>query len=169
MQLVGVGTRPVVHGAIAKRGLASGLHLDVDLGSVVEVDEQVQLDSLVAHVLFGNSGVEDGDLGDGARGLDHGGEQGDEDLLALGSAEQEFEDDVEGGVEGVHGLRKSKPQARTGLAKSKGNLAVRGWRVATLWTGNWAGTGGISRGIGRSGGRQGEGGGRQGPVTGQGW
>jgi hypothetical protein len=36
--------------------------------------------------------------------LEHGGEQGDEDLLALGPSEQELENDVESGVEGVHGL-----------------------------------------------------------------
>jgi hypothetical protein len=112
-ELARVGASPVVHRAIAKRDPAFGLDLDVGLGSVVQVDEQVELDSLVAHVLLGDFGVEDGDVGDRALGLEHGGEQGDEDLLALGTSEQELKDDVEGGVEGVHGLRKSNPRTRT--------------------------------------------------------
>ena len=124
------------------------------------MDEQVELDALVAHVLLGDFGIEDGDLGDRALGLEDGGEQGDEDALTLGTAEQELKDDVEGGVEG---LRESNPRARMRRAKSQGNLGgrvagrhlARG-RSGSGWVEIFEELDEVAGATGESGGRQGE-------------
>lgn len=102
MKLIDESTSPIKKDAIRKAWSAVGLHFDVDLGAIVELDEKVEGDFLIVDVLRGNTRIEDCDIVDRAFRRKDRGEQGNEDSFASGSVEKEFENEVLGRVECGH-------------------------------------------------------------------
>ena len=130
---------PVVENALWLAALLAALHLDIYLATVLEAYQDVENCATLTHQLLGQVRVEHRHVSDGYLRLQHGGQQGEQQVAVCGTGEQQCEDDIERGIEqGRHGAANATAFARsTGTRHARRPrsqiqpfLPYSGWRSA---------------------------------------